>query len=64
MRKTLTLICIVLAVAMLNGCKNEKERKAEAIREQELADLKKPRSSDAWKAPDLSGRKTANGEKQ
>ena len=64
MKKTPALICIVLAAATLSGCKSEKERQAEAIKEQEMADVKKPRSADTWKAPDLSGKKPDKGEKQ
>jgi hypothetical protein len=64
MKKILTLICIVLATGTLSACKNEKERQAEAIKEQELADLKKPRSADTWKSPDLSGKKPAKEHKQ
>ncbi|MFN5350624.1 MAG: hypothetical protein ACK5A0_14000 [Polaromonas sp.] len=64
MKKTLTLICIVLAAATLSGCKSEKELQAEAIKKQELADLKKPSSAATWKAPDLSKKKTDKGEKQ
>lgn len=64
MKNTLALICIVLAATTLSGCKGEKERQAEAIKEKELADLKKPRSSETWKAPDLSGKKPAKEEKK
>lgn len=63
MTKTLTLICIVLAATTLSGCKSEKERQAEAIRAQELADLKKPSSATTWKAPDFSKKKADKGEK-
>lgn len=64
MKRTLTLICIVLATTGLSACKSEEERRAEAIRAQEIADLKKPSSASTWKAPDLSKKKADKGEKQ
>lgn len=64
MKKALVFISIVLATVTLSGCKSEKERQAEAIKEQEIADLKKPRSADTWKSPDLSGKKPAKEQKQ
>lgn len=64
MKNALALICIASTVTMFSACKGEKERQAEAIKAKESADLKKPRSSETWKAPDLSGKKPAKEEKK
>lgn len=64
MKNTLALMLFVAAAIALSGCKGEKERQAEAIKEQEIADLKKSRSADTWKSPDLSGKKPAKEQKQ
>ena len=65
MKKVLTLICIVLATTGLSACKSEKERQAEAIRAQELADLKKPSSASSWDpVKDINKKKAVQEEKK
>lgn len=65
MKKTLTLICIVLATTGLSACKSEKERQAEEIRAKELASLKNPSSASRWDpVKDLDKKKAAQEEKK